>query len=174
MSGKDARNITQTLTQLPRRDPKQDYSPRKLKSLATRFSKLGDEADSLLHENLSLRRIQAYFEGERSETGKARLQRVAEELRWAGGTLNMAIMRTKVVRPTMNSPNPQIRLALYLVGWFEASTGREQYTTLERLVTAAFSAAGKEAPKWADRLAVEMHLHRERRRLWAQKSDAPY
>jgi hypothetical protein len=37
----------QTLTQLPTRDPRQDYSPRKLKCLAIRFSKLGDEADSL-------------------------------------------------------------------------------------------------------------------------------
>ena len=158
----------QTLTQLPTKDPRLDYSPRRLKSLTTRLRKLGDETDSVLHEKLSLDRIRAYFAREKSETDEARLLLVAGELRWAADTLNMAITCTRVARPKMNSPNPQVRLALYIVGWFEASTGREQYAPLETLVTAAFSAAGKETPRWAVRLAVEMHLHRRRRRRWAR------
>lgn len=86
---------------------------------------------------------------------------------WAADTLNATIANTHLVRLKINSPNPQVRLALYVVGWFEASTGREQYAHLETLVRAAFLSAGEKTPKWVGRLAIEMHLHLQRRRRYA-------
>jgi hypothetical protein len=109
-------------------------------------------------------RLRAYFAGEKCETDQARLWQVAEELRRASETLNAAIMHTKLVKTSIDSPNPQVRLALYVAHWFEASTGRKQYEPLGALLAAAFTAAGKETPKWVGRLAIEMHNQLRRRR----------
>ncbi len=155
----------QTLPQLPKKDPKPDYSPRKLRLLESHLRNLSEEAASLLRKKETLARVRAYLA--KTEADQARLLRVPEEIRWAADTLNATIANTRLVRPKINSPNPQVRLALYIAGWFEASTGREQYTPLETLVTSAFSAAGEETPKWVGRLAIEMHLHRRRRRRYA-------
>ena len=164
----------QTVSQLPKRDPKPDCSPRKLRLLASHLRKLGEEAGALFQKKETLVRLRAYF-AEESKGDQARLLRIAEEVQWAANTLNATIAHTRLVKTQINSPNPQVRFALYIAGWFEASTGREQYAPLETLVTAAFNAAGKETPKWAGRLAIEMHLQRRRRQrhffphLYAQK-----
>jgi hypothetical protein len=156
----------QTIPQLPTLDPKLDYSPKKLKLLASHFRKVGEEADALLQKNEVLARVRAYF-AEASEGDQTLLFRVAEEMRRVADLVDAMIAHTRVERPKMNSPNPQVRFVLYIVDWFKASTGRQQYAPLEALVTAAFSAAGEETPKWVGRLAIEMHYHRRRRRQWA-------
>jgi hypothetical protein len=152
----------QTVSQLPKRDPKPDCSPRKLRLLASHLRKLGEEAGVLLQKKETLDRLRAYFAEER-KADQARLLRIAEEVQWAANTLNATIAGTWLVKPQIDSPNPQVRFALYIVRWFEVTTGREQYAPLETLATAAFAAAGKETPRWAGRLAIEMHLQRGRR-----------
>jgi hypothetical protein len=152
----------QTVPQLPKRDPKPDCSSRKLRLLVSHLRKLGEEAGALLQEKETLDRLLAYF-AETSTGDQARLLRIAEEMQWAANTINATIGQTRVVKTKISSPNPQVRFALYIAGWFEASTGREQYAALETLITAAFTADGKETPKWAGRLAIEMHLQRRRR-----------
>lgn len=163
----------QSVPQLPKRDPKSDYSPRKLRLLASHLRKLGEEAGVLLQKKETLDRFRAYFT--ESKGDQARLLRIAEEVQWAANTINATIANIRLARTKISSPNPQVRLALYIAGWFEKSTGREQYAALETLITAAFTAACKETPKWAGRLAIEMHLQRLRRQrhffphLYAQK-----
>jgi hypothetical protein len=154
----------QTLSQLPKRYPKPDYSPRKPRLVALHLRKVGEEAGVLFQKAEVLDRVRAYF-ADNSED-RARLLRIAEEMRWAADALNATFTKTRVVKSQINA-NPQIRFALYIAGWFEASTGRQQYEPLETLVTAAFAAAGKQTPKWAGRLAIEMHLERQRRRRHA-------
>ena len=162
----------QTILQLPERYRKQDYSPKKLKLLVSHLHKVGEEAETLLQKEESMARLRAYVAKE-IEVVRARLLRVTEEMRWAADTLSAMIKHTRFVRPKVNSPNPQVGLALYIVGWFEASTGREQYASLETLLAAAFSTAGEQTPKWAGRLAIEMHNHRKRRREYASSLRDP-
>jgi len=121
---------------------------------------LGEEAGVLFQKGDVLDRIRKYF-ADNSED-RARLLRISKEMRWAADALNATIANTRVMKSQINA-SPQIRFALYIAGWFKASTGREQYEPLQTLVTAAFVAAGKETPKWAGRLAIEMHLERRRR-----------
>ncbi len=153
----------QTIVQLPNREPKTDYSPRKLRLLATHFRKLADETGVVLQQREARDRVWAYFR-QNGEADRDRLFREAEEMRWAADTLDVVISHTRLVKARINGPNPQVNFALYITGWLEASTGREQYEPLATLIGAAFSAAGKEHPKWVDRLAIEMYLKRRRRK----------
>ena len=156
----------QTVVQLASREPKADYGPRKLRLLASHFSKVAEEADAVLQQPEASERILAYFRG-KGEADRDRLSRLAEEMRWAADTLGVVISQTRAVKTGINSPNPQVNFALYMTGWLQASTGREQYERLATLIRAAFSAAGKEQPKWVDRLAVEMYRKRRRREKYA-------
>ena len=153
----------QTVAQLPNRDSKPDYSPRKLMLLVSHLRKVGGEANVLLQKKETLDRVRAYSAHE-SAADRTRLLGIAEEMRWSANTLSAVIAQTRLVKSPINGPNPQVNFALYIAGWLEASTGREQYAPLAAtLIGAAFSAAGKEHPKWDDRLPVEMHLKRRRR-----------
>jgi hypothetical protein len=66
----------------------------------------------------------------------------------------------------LGSPNPQVRLAIYVVRWFEASMGRRSYSELKGLIGAAFMAADKEPPPWIERLEIEMHRQGQKREKW--------
>jgi hypothetical protein len=77
----------QTLPQLPRKDPKPDYSPRKLRLLESHLRNLSEEAGTLLHKKETLTRFRAYF-AKKSEADQARLLRVAEEMRWAADSIS--------------------------------------------------------------------------------------
>jgi hypothetical protein len=131
--------------------------------LASRLSKLAEEADVVLKQKETGDRFRAYF-AENNDADRVHLLRIAEEMRWAAGRLKEVLAHTRLVKSRLSSPNPQVRFALYIAGWFEASTGRVQYELLETLITAAFLAAGSETPKWASRLAIEMHSQRRWRR----------
>jgi len=126
---------------------------------------LADETDAMLQSHEACNRVRAYL-NQGNETDRDRFSRIAEELRWAGATLNTILSETRVVKSTMDSPNPQVRFALYMVAWLEASTGRKQYENFSTLLEAAFKAARKGIPKWVDRLAIEMHGKLKRRKAW--------
>jgi hypothetical protein len=75
---------------------------------------------------------------------------------------------TRTVKRNSDSPNPQVRFAMYLVRWIVACTGRKHYRNLQTLAAATFVAAGHEPPAWVDRLEIDMNRRRKKRRLWAR------
>ena len=106
-------------------------------------------------------RLRLYFDEPNTQTFSP--YHVAQEMQLAGTTLE-AIARRRVKRYRLNSPNPQVSFAIYLANWIEASTGQPRYAILKTLIQAAFQAAGRVSPKWVERLEIEMHAHRKRRR----------
>jgi hypothetical protein len=96
-----------------------------------------------------------------------RLPKLAAEMHWAADALAV-IASPKVRKIRTDSPNPQVRFAMYLVGWIEHGTGRQHYEDLTELIEAAFAAAGKHPPRWVGRLAVEMNYKRRLRKNWAK------
>jgi len=91
---------------------------------------------------------------------------VSAELQWISELLNLVSSETQVVRLRIDSPNPQVRFALYLAGWIDACTGRKHYKQLRALAAAAFIAGDRhrEPPKWIDRLEIEMNRKMMKRR----------
>jgi hypothetical protein len=162
----------QTIVQLPPRlSTKPGHSSRDLKLLAAHFGKLAEEANRVLADRETRERALKYFSSSGVVDSPDRLLRLAPEMSWAAGTLNAVLSRTKVTLLRADSPNPQVRLALYLVGWLEHATGSQQYEPLGKLIAAAFAAVEKEKepPKWVDRLAIEMLRKRRRREAYAAK-----
>lgn len=95
-----------------------------------------------------------------------RLMQAGEEIKWAGSTLK-TIAKRKLHRILPDSPNPQVRFALYMAGWTEKCTGQPRYDLLKTLIQAAFHSAGKTVPKWVERLEIEMQSKKKRRQAWA-------
>lgn len=151
---------TQTLVQLPSRYPQPEYSRKELMALASALVKLAANVSSKLSEKELRKRID--FILSEDPIKRTRLGHLAEELQWAGESLR-SIGKVKLRRLTTSSPNPQVDLALYLVGWLRACTGRPNYTLLKTLVQAAFDSAHKTLPKWVERLEIEMNLRKRRR-----------
>lgn len=158
----------QTVAQLPARDAELGDSSRGLKLLASHFGKLADKTNGVLYKKEARDRIGEYFR-QSGEGGLDRIERVADEMRWAAETLNTIVSGTRLVKYKMGSANPQVRFALYMAGWFEACTGRKQYELLSILITAAFYVAVKKIPKWVDRPAIEMFMQRRHRKRWFSK-----
>lgn len=148
-----------TITQLPVRDQK--FNLRKVKSLGARLSKLTEA----LRAELSDPDLQPYFA---PDVDKARLWRLPDEMACAGRLLAHLPAKPPAVMST-NSPNPQVRLALSLTSWVEAASGGKRYEALQEVIGAIFVAAGKNAPAWASRLAIEMHHKRRRGRAWFRR-----
>jgi hypothetical protein len=153
----------QTLAQLPSRQPKSVAWPKRLKSVAAALSRLAQRAKVTVIEQEVLQRVNAYFAENPSD--RARLTRIPDEIQWAAEVLD-GMARLKAVKIRIDSSNPQVNLALYVVGWFEACTGRRQYENFKTIIAAAFHAAGKSTPRWVDRLEIEMHMKKKRRRGW--------
>jgi hypothetical protein len=156
----------QTLFQLPARDPKVQRAQDKLVSLASQFRKLAERVYPVVQTD---ERVGVYFS--RTESGeRLRLLALPAELRWAAEMLNAVSSDKRIVRLRMDSPNPQVRFALYLVGWIEVCTGRKHYKHLQTLAAAALAAADehREHPKWLDRLEIEMTRKMNKRR-WRER-----
>jgi hypothetical protein len=153
----------QTITQLPSRYPAAAPPQKQLKSLAESFAKAADVANIAMGQEEVRKRIELFFGNE--DESQRRLLRAFNELGWCAGTLD-GISRLKVRRLSLDSRNPQVSLALYVVNWFEASTGSKQYGGFVTLLEGAFDAAKLSAPRWVDRLAIEMHARRRRRQEW--------
>ena len=156
----------QTLCQLPAHDPRHPRRADKLASIASRFNKLA-EVDHIFRTD---RRIREYMQGEESRKSFRRLLSLCAELRWAGALLNSLSLTRQTFRIRIDSPNPQVRFVLYLAGWIEACTGRKHYKQLRTLAAAAFAAGGRhsDAPKWVDRLEIEMNRKMMKRRRFAK------
>jgi hypothetical protein len=154
----------QTLFQLPARDLRVQRANDKLVSLASQFSNLAKKADPVVRTD---KRIRVYL-GLKGSAAKRRLRRVPAELQWASELLTLVSSETQVVRLPIDSPNPQVRFALYLAGWIETCTGRKHYKQLQALAAAAFAATDshREPPKWVNRLEIEMNRKMIKRRRW--------
>jgi hypothetical protein len=153
----------QTLAQLPARHPKVPRTKDKLVSLASRFDKLAAQADTAFRAN---RRIEVFF-GAAAERDLAQLRGLPSELRQGAEMLKAIVSGTRKVKVSMDSPNPQVSFALYLVGWIEACTGRKYYRSLGALAATAFAAANmRHEPQWVHRLEIEMHRKMKKRRSW--------
>jgi hypothetical protein len=154
----------QTIVQLPSRDSK-EYNRKKLLSLASALSKYGADLSRVLCDEELAGRINCIFEG--AYANRNRLMQAGEEMQWAGKTLER-VAKTKLRRLRRDSPNPQVRFALYTADWIHASTGSRHYALLQALTEAAFYSAGKAAPKWVERLEIEKHSRKNLRKKWAQ------
>lgn len=152
----------QTIVQLPSKEAKPVSTPRRLKSLALALRRSAEKLDAALGSA----EVRRYIELWGDPAGRARVLRMPGEIRWGGDALN-AVAGLKVTKVRTDSPNPQISLTMYIIGWVEAAAGKPNYEKVATLVRAAFCAAGKSTPKWTDRLPIEMHFKRKWRKTWA-------
>jgi len=165
----------QTIVQLPKKWPPLKDGTRELKLLALHCEKLAKEIDGVFKRREVFDRASAYF-SESHRPGLDQFFRQAEELQRAAETARAILANTRVVKQKTDSPNPQVSFALYLIGWFEASTGKKQYVPFKTLLDAAYAANEMDPPPWVDRLEIEMTRHRARRKAWAKSitvSSAP-
>jgi hypothetical protein len=155
----------QTIVQLPPKDPSLKDGTPELKLLALRCEKLAKEIDDVFKTRVVRNRISVYFRGSNSQ-GLDQLLRQADELRRTAETFRSILTKTDLVKQKADSPSPQVRFALYLIGWFEASTGKKQYAPFKTLLSAAYNASKMQIPAWVNRLEIEMHRRRARREIW--------
>lgn len=154
----------QTIVQLPARHPKPIAIPKRLKATAKGLKRAAGKLDDILGNAHFISYIGLWND----PAGKVRLRSVAAEIYWAVEALQI-IAALKVKRVRIDSPNPQVSMAMYVLGWVEIATGSPNYERFTTLVQAAFSAAGRSRPpKWTNRLSTEMHHKRQWRKEWAQ------
>ncbi len=156
----------QTIVQLRQKDPPLKDGTRELKRLALHCEKLAKEIDGVFKKREVCRRASVYLESHRP--GLDQFFRQAEELQRTAETVRAILANTRLVKQKTDSPNPQVRFALYLIGWFEASTGRKQYVPFKTLLDGAYAANEMDTPPWVERLEIEMTRHRARRKAWAR------
>jgi hypothetical protein len=157
----------QTIVQLPKKDPPLKDGKRELKLLALHCAKLAKEFRSVFEMREVRNRASAYFR-ETPGPGLDQFSRQAEELQRIAETVRTVLAKTRMVRQKTDSPNPQVRTALYVVRWLEASCGEKQYGPFRTLLNAAYAANAMGTPAWVDRLEIEMNRHRARRKAWAR------
>ena len=157
----------QTIIQLPKKDPPLKHGTRELKQLAIHCDKLAKEIDGLFRIREVRNRASVYFRQSKG-SGLDSIFWQADELQRTAETVRSILANTCLVRPKTDSPNPQVRFALYLIGWFEASSGRKQYAPFKALVNGAFAANDRDTPAWVHRLEIEMTRRRARRKAWAR------
>jgi hypothetical protein len=157
----------QTIVQLPSRQKRPTPAAKRLKSLVSALTRSAGKLTSTIYDPEIRGRIDLYEDA----TARAKLSALPSEIRQSAEMLK-AVAKLKVRKVRVNSPNPQISFAMYFIGWIEAGTGRQHYQELETLMQSAFHAAGKSVPPWTDRLAIERHLHKQRRRKWARSISA--
>ncbi len=155
----------QTILQLPSQDTSFKDGTRELRKLAVHCEKLAEEINRAFTTREISNRASTYFR----EGNSSRLEeifRVAKELQHTAETFRTILARTQLVKEKMDSPNPQVRFALYLIGWFEASTGKKQYSRFKTLLNAAYPANQGGPPAWVHRLEIEMTRKLARRKAW--------
>lgn len=157
----------QTIVQLPQKDPAWKDGTRELKLLALHCEKLAKEIRGVFGIRGVCNRASVYFT-ESPGPGLDQFFRQAEELQRTAETVRSILAKTRLVRQKTDSPNPQVRFALYLIGWFEASTGKKQYLPFKTLLSGAYAANEMDTPAWVERLEIEMTRHRARRRAWVR------
>jgi len=153
----------QTIVQLPAKEAKPISVPKRLKATALALRRSAERLEAAFSDA----DIRRYIELWDDPVSWTRLQNVPSEVRWTVESLR-TVATLKVKRVRMDSPNPQVSLTMYILGWVEAATGKPNYEEMTILIQAAFCAAGKSPPKWTNRLPIEMHLKRQWRRKWVR------
>lgn len=157
----------QTIVQLPKKDPPLKDGTRELKLLAMHCEKLAKEIHGVFGIREVCDRASVYFKAFQTP-GLDQFFRQAEELQRTAETVRAILAHTRLKKQKPDSPNPQVKYALNLIGWFEASTGKKQYVPFKVLLDGAYAANKMKSPPWVDRLEIEMTRHRARRRAWAR------
>jgi|SRR5690348_136741 len=157
----------QTIIQLPKKDPPLTDGTRELRLLALHCDRLAQEIEDTGRTDVIRKRASLYF-GKTKGPGLNRILRQVGELRKTAEKIRAILAKTRKVKQKTDSPNPQVRIALYLIGWFQASTGEKQYASIRTLLNAAYATNNIEAPSWMDRLEIEMTRRRARRKAWAK------
>jgi hypothetical protein len=157
----------QTIVQLPKKAPPLKDGTRELKLLTLHCEKLAKEIHGVFGIREVCNRASVYFKAFQT-AGLDQFFRQAEGLERTAKTVRAILAKTRLVKQKTDSPNPQVRYALNLIWWFEASTGRKQYVPFKTLLHAAYAANNTDIPAWVDRLEIEMVRHRARREAWAK------
>jgi hypothetical protein len=131
----------QTIVLLPKKNPPLKDGKRELKPLVSRCKKLAKGFNGVLKTREARKRASVYFSGSNGP-GLDQWSRQAEELKRTAETVQSILAKTRLVKQKIDSLNPQVSFALYLIGWFEASTGKKQYVPFKTLLDGAY-AAGK-------------------------------
>jgi len=155
----------QTIVQLPKKDPALKDGTQELRLLASHCEKLAKEIPGVFGIREVRNRASVYLEAFQTP-GLDQFFRQAEELQRTAETVRAILAKTRLVKQKTDSPNPQVRLALYVIGWFEASTGKKQYVSFKTLLYGVYAANEMDIPPWVDRLEIEMTCHRARRKAW--------
>jgi len=153
----------QTIVQLPRRHQKPTSLPKRFKSLASRLNRLADNLSFVIQDAEGRARL----DFSDNSTGRTKVLQLPSEMKH-GAALLASAAELRLKRVPVDSPNPQISFANYLIGWIEAGTGARHYDSMATLIEAAFIAANKPIPSWTNRLPIEKHTHRKRREKWAE------
>ncbi len=153
----------QTIVQLPTTYPKPVSVPKRLKATAKGLKRAAEK----LEDALGCADVTSYMDLWDDVAGRVRLRSIPGELRWTIQALQM-VAALKVKRVRRDSPNPQVTLAMYILGWLELATGSFNYEKFATLLRAAFFTARETPPKWTDRLSIEMLSKRRWRKKWAR------
>jgi hypothetical protein len=159
----------QILVHMSPKDEMLTDNTRQLQTLASSLLTLSDKADKTFKSNVTKKRIAKWFVYS-NEPNQERIFRLVAEMAWVGETINTICAETRLIKTRIDSPNPQVRFALYIVDWIDRLTGGPRYEAVSVLITAAFYAAKLEHPKWVERLAIEMFSKRNRRKSWDRKN----
>jgi len=156
----------QAIVHLPRRDPKRTYSSKRIVSLGNQVRALAQKIETELRQEEVRQRTRICFE--ESDEKPDRLYRLPAEMQWAAEKL-VDLAGLKLKKIWQDTRSPQVRFGMYFVAWIEACTGGKHYEDLTTLMHAAFTAGGKNAPPWVNRLAIEMHTKGRIRRNFSKQ-----
>lgn len=154
----------QLIPTLPIRDPQEPAKIRRSayrnsRGLNLKLRRLADELEKAWRRERERRNFYLDHSGERNNyDGLADLLRDCARFREA------MYRRTRLVKSTTH-PNPQLRMAQYVANFFFFIFGKRPYVDLALLFDAAFRAAGKPVPKWADPGRLRLEDYRRARRF---------
>jgi len=157
----------QTIVQLPKKDAPLKDGKRDLKRLASHCEKLAKEMDRVFKRGVVCHHAMVYF-CEGHSPGLEQFYRQAKELKRIAETIRAILAKARSKKQKMDSPHPQVRLALSLIAWLKESTGKMQYAPFKALLDGAYAAKGMDPPPWVDRLEIEMTRDRARRKAFAK------
>lgn len=151
----------QTIVQLPTRHARTQWSSKRVLSLASALMKLGSTVGMAASQREFINRVRTFLGKDDMSFG--RFPKLGEEMQWAGKTLQ-GVAKAKMRKLSVDPSNPQVSWALYLARWLESATGKPHYELLKTLLHAAFETAHNRVSKWVDRLEIERHLQKKKRR----------
>jgi hypothetical protein len=152
----------QIIPMLPERDPQEPERVRRSarrnsQGLNPRMRRLADELERLWTEEWERRQAYVKGSGKRGEYAE-----LPELLRRCADFREEMYAHTRLIHTTHR--NPQLRMAQYVGNFFLIVIGKRPYPDLALLFDAAFCAAKKPVPKWADSSRLKIEYTRRARR----------